>query len=127
MFIKIAFRGVSPPSYGWGLMSEQPVINTHRKEPEMAYLEITLKVDGDRRTAAADVYQQFRAPFLDSVPGARSKELLIRDEDVQVLHQFTSVADANAYLETDMFARDIVGALSPLLSAQPEIRIYEAA
>lgn len=93
----------------------------------MAYLEITLQVDGDRRSDAAKVYEQFRAPFLDSVPGARSKELLIRDEDVQVLHQFSSVAEASAYLETDLFAKDVVGALTPLLSADPEIRIYEAA
>jgi hypothetical protein len=32
------------------------------------------------------------------IPGALSKELLIREEDVQVLHGFKSVADAKAYL-----------------------------
>jgi hypothetical protein len=93
----------------------------------MAYLEITLQVDGDRRSAAAEVYKQFRAPFLASVPGARSKELLVRDEDVQVLHEFSSVAEANAYLRSDLFAQDVVSALTPLLSGDPEIRIYEAA
>jgi hypothetical protein len=64
----------------------------------MAYLEITLQLHAANRAAAAAVYQQYKQPFLDAVPGATSKELLVRDEDVQVLHGFATAADAKAYL-----------------------------
>jgi len=73
----------------------------------MAYLEITLTVDEADRPAAADVYTQYRQPFLDTVAGAQSKELLLRDEDVQVLHGFDTAANARAYLSTDMFTQDV--------------------
>jgi hypothetical protein len=93
---------------------------------QTAYLEITLHVAPANRAAAAAVYARFKAPFLDTVPGAQSKQLLIRDEDVQVLHGFASVADAQAYLASDLFTKDVVGALAPLLDAKPEISIYSA-
>jgi len=93
----------------------------------MAYLEITLRIDDAKRSAAAGVYQKYRETFLDAVPGATCKELLIRSEDVQVLHGFDSADEARAYLSTDLFTRDVVGELSPLLAAEPEIRIYETA
>ncbi|MEP6496016.1 MAG: hypothetical protein ABJF01_25275 [bacterium] len=92
----------------------------------MTYLEITLKVLPERRASAADVYAHYRIPFLNTVPGARAKELLVRDEDVQVLHTFDTDAQANAYLESRLFAHDVVGALTPLLEAAPELRIYNA-
>ncbi|MFJ8856321.1 antibiotic biosynthesis monooxygenase family protein [Streptomyces sp. NPDC102437] len=91
----------------------------------MAYLEITLQVDPINRGAAAEVYQKYRQPFLDTVPGALSKELLVRDEDVQVLHGFRSVADAKAYLTSELFTRDVVGGLSSLLKADPDVRVYD--
>jgi hypothetical protein len=90
----------------------------------MTYLQITLKVASHNRAAAAAVYQQYRAPFLDTVAGAQSKDLLVRDEDVQVIHGFDTLAQANAYLTNPLFAADIVKALRPLLDAAPEIRIY---
>ncbi len=93
----------------------------------MAYLEITLKVSNANRPAAAGVYNRYKEPFLKQIKGARSKELLIRDEDVQVLHGFASVADANAYLTSDLFTRDVVTGLSPYLDADPEVRIYDVA
>ncbi|WP_433172014.1 hypothetical protein [Actinoallomurus sp. CA-150999] len=93
----------------------------------MAYLEITLRVDPADRAAAAGVYENYRQPFLDTVPGATSKELLVRDEDVQVLHGFRTTADAAAYLESELFTRDVVGGLSPLLKAAPDVRIYDVA
>ncbi|MFI2102220.1 hypothetical protein ACH436_02950 [Isoptericola sp. NPDC019693] len=93
----------------------------------MAYLEITLSVDAADRPAAAGVYQQYKQPFLDTVTGATSKELLVRDEDVQVLHGFDTTAHARAYLSSELFTQDVVGGLSPLLQADPEIRIYETA
>lgn len=93
----------------------------------MAYLQITLQVADADRTAAANVYQQYRQPFLDTVPGATSKELLIRGEDVQVMHGFVGTAEAEAYLSSELFTKDVVGGLSPLLQDDPEIRIYETA
>src|SRR5580765_5935987 len=59
--------------------------------------------------------------------GARSKDLLVRPEDVQVLHGFGTVSQANAYLKSALFTDDVVGGLKPLLEAGPDIKIYEAA
>jgi len=92
-----------------------------------AYLEITMFVSNTNRPAAAGVYNKYKQPFLDTVKGATSKELLIRDEDVQVLHGFESVEDANAYLKTDLFNNDVVKELSPLFDKAPEIKIYAIA
>ncbi|MFE9053881.1 hypothetical protein [Streptomyces mutabilis] len=91
----------------------------------MAYLEITLSVDPANRSAAAAVYEKYKQQFLDGVSGATSKELLIRDEDIQVLHGFRSVADARAYLVSGLFTRDVVGELAPLLSTDPDVRVYD--
>lgn len=93
----------------------------------MAYLQITLRVAPEHRAAAAGVYNKYKQPFLKGVPGARSKELLVRDDDVQVLHGFDTVANARAYLESALFKDDVVAGLKPLLAAAPEVRIYEAA
>jgi hypothetical protein len=91
----------------------------------MAYLEITLQVDPAHRVAAAGVYDKYKQPFLDTVPGATSKQLLVRDEDVQVLHGFRTLTDAKAYLASDLFTRDVAGGLSPLLKAAPDVRLYD--
>ncbi|WP_449276616.1 hypothetical protein [Leucobacter sp. GX24907] len=93
----------------------------------MAYLEITLQIDDENRTAAAAVYQKYKQPFLETIPGAQSKELLVRAEDVQVLHGFDTAENASAYLSTALFTGDVVGELGPLLVADPEIRVYDAA
>jgi hypothetical protein len=58
----------------------------------MASLEMTLKVSNENRPAAAGVYKQYKEPLLKQIKGAQSKELLISNEDVQVLHGFASVA-----------------------------------
>lgn len=94
------------------------------KQVAGAYLEITFKVNEADRAAAAAVYLKFKQPFLTQVTGAVSKELLIRTEDVQVLHGFKTQADAEAYLKTDLFNNDVVTALKPYLKASPEVRIY---
>jgi Holliday junction resolvase len=91
----------------------------------MAYLEITLKISSNNRPSAAKVYTDYKEPFLKQIKGAQSKELLIRDEDVQVLHGFASTADAKAYLESELFNGDVVKALAPYLDADPDIRIYD--
>jgi hypothetical protein len=44
-----------------------------------------------------------------------------------VLHGFDTAERANAYLKTELFTSDVVGALKPLLDASPDIRIYQAA
>jgi len=93
----------------------------------MVYLQITLKVSDANRSAATDVYRQYRSPFLNTVSGARSKELLVRAEDVQVLIGFDTEANASAYLQSDLFTVDVASALKPLLDAAPDARIYRAA
>jgi ethanolamine utilization protein EutP (predicted NTPase) len=94
------------------------------KQVAGAYLEITLKVNEADRATAAGVYLKYKQPFLKQVTGAVSKELLIRTDDVQVLHGFKTQADAEAYLKTDLFNNDVVTALKPYLQASPEVRIY---
>ena len=93
----------------------------------MAYLEITLKVSQANRLAASGVYNKYKSIFLKQIEGAKSKELLIRDEDVQVLHGFASVADANAYLKSALFNQDVVRELTPYLESTPDIRVYDVA
>lgn len=91
------------------------------------YLEITLNIDNSDRQNAAEVYDKYKAPFLETISGAVSKELLVRNEDVQVLHCFNKIENAQAYLLTDLFNNDVVVALKPYLKANPEIRIYSVA
>ena len=91
-----------------------------------AYLQVTLKIANKNRGAAVEVYQKYKEPFLNTIPDAQSKSLLVREEDVQVLHGFSSMKSADSYLKSDLFSKDIVGELGPLLDADPEIRIYEA-
>ena len=91
----------------------------------MVYLQITLNIATANRPAAAGIYQKYKTPFLDTIAGAKSKELLVRDEDVQVLHGFDSIQSAKAYLESALFTADVVGALKPLLDAAPNVRIYQ--
>ena len=90
-----------------------------------AYLEITLTIPEANRTAAASVYTKYKQPFLDNIKGALSKELLVRKEDVQVLHGFDSVEHANAYLTSELFTQDVAVELKPTWSAEPVIRVYE--
>ena len=92
-----------------------------------AYLEITMVIENANRPAAAKVYTDYRQPFLDTIDGALTKDLLIRDEDVQVLHGFDSIEHAQAYLTSPLFQNDVFVGLRPLWSADPEVRIYGAA
>lgn len=92
-----------------------------------AYLEITMKMEAAKRPAAAKVYTDYREPFLKTIKGALTKDLLIRDEDVQVLHGFDSVEHAQAYLTSEMFQNDVFVGLQPLWSADPDVKIYSIA
>lgn len=93
----------------------------------MVYLQITLQIADANRAAAAGIYQKYKAPFLNTITGAKSKELLVRDEDVQVLHGFDTKENANAYLQSELFTADVVAGLKPLLGAAPDVRIYQTA
>ena len=92
-----------------------------------AYLEVTMYINPENRPAAAKVYTDYRQPFLDTIEGALTKELLIRDEDVQVIHGFDSMEHAKAYLETEMFTTKVAPGLQPTWAKDPDIRFYEVA
>ena len=81
-----------------------------------AYLEITMKIEAGNRPAAAKVYNDYREPFLKTITGAKSKDLLLRDADVQVLHGFDCVENAEKYLTSEMFQNDVFVGLKPLWS-----------
>lgn len=92
-----------------------------------AYLQITMKISEANRPAAAKVYTTYREPFLKNIPGALTKDLLVRDEDVQVLHGFAGVEEAQAYLQSELFQKDVFTGLQPLWDADPDVRIYTVA
>ncbi|MGN0073269.1 MAG: hypothetical protein ACI36W_05680 [Coriobacteriales bacterium] len=92
-----------------------------------AYLQVTQYIDPEKRPAAAEVYTTYRQPFLDTVEGALTKELLIRDEDVQVIHGFDSMEHAKAYLDTELFKEKVFPGLKPTWAADPDIRFYDVA
>ncbi|WP_373842558.1 hypothetical protein [Limosilactobacillus sp.] len=92
-----------------------------------AYLQITMVVPEKNRAAAAKVYNDYRQPFLDTIPGAETKQLLVRDEDVQVMHGFDSVEHAQAYLRSDMFTKHVFPGLKPTWTGDPDVRIYTVA
>ena len=89
-----------------------------------AYLQITLDIPDESHPAVAKVYNDYRKPFLDTIEGAVSKNLLIRTEDVQVLHGFDSVEHAQNYLQSDMFKNDVLVGLQPLWKQDSDVRIY---
>ena len=93
----------------------------------MVFLEITMKIALSNRPSAAEVYQNFKGPFLDTIKGEESKQLLIREEDVQVLHGFKTLEDAQNYLSSELFTQDVVTSLQPLFEDAPDIRIYQVA
>ena len=77
-----------------------------------AYLEITMVVNPENRPAAAKVYNDYRQPFLDNI---------------EVIHGFDSLEHAKAYLETDLFKKDVFVGLKPTWAADPDVRFYEIA
>ena len=92
-----------------------------------AYLEITMKIEAINRSAAAKIYADYRQPFLKTIEEALTKDLLIREEDVQVLHGFDSVEHAEAYLRSELFENDVFIGLKPLWSAAPDVKIFSVA
>ncbi|MGI6013084.1 MAG: hypothetical protein ACOX7K_02205 [Oscillospiraceae bacterium] len=92
-----------------------------------AYLEITMKIDHTNRPAAAKIYTDYRNLFLRTIPGALTKNLLIRDADVQVLHGFDSVEHAAAHLNSELFQNDTFVGLNLLWTDDPDMKIYSVA
>lgn len=92
-----------------------------------AYLQIAMWIDEKNRATAANVYIEYKEPFLKAIKDAITKDLLVRDEDVQVLHGFDSVENAKAYLESEMFQNDMFVALKDLWKQQPDVKIYVVA
>jgi hypothetical protein len=126
-FVEVGSEAQGLPVAGGVGKLAAALTHSNEKGRTMAYLEITLKVEEHNRAKAAAVYGRFREPFLKSVSGAKSKELLVRGEDVQVLHGFDTVENAMAYTKSQLFQDDVVVALKPLLAAAPEIRFYQVA
>ncbi|MCM1316097.1 MAG: hypothetical protein NC235_11225 [Clostridiales bacterium] len=48
---------------------------------------------------------EYRQPFLDNVEGALTKELLVCDEDVQVIHGFDSMGNTQRLILTPIYSR----------------------
>lgn len=95
-----------------------------KKVETNAYLQITLKIKSENRELAAGIYLRYKEPFLKQIKGAVSKELILRTEDVQVMHGFESEADAKAYLSSSLFEKDVVRELKPYLESAPDVRVY---
>ena len=92
-----------------------------------ANLQVTMNILEKNRASAAKVYTDYREPFLKTIPGAESKQLLVCDEVVQVLHGFDSVEHAQAYLKSNMFTKHVFPGLKPTWVADPEARIFTVA
>ena len=88
------------------------------------YLSIALVISEKNRAAAAEVYAKYKQPFLVGIKGALSKELLVGPEEVVVLHGFDSKQDAENYLKSDLFTKDVVSGLQPYLEESPNVKIY---
>lgn len=89
-----------------------------------AYLQITLTIEGVDRAGAAGIYSLYREPFLDTIKGALSNELLVHAEDIQILHGFDSAEHAQEYLMSDLFNDDMITSLKPYLTGEPNVKIY---
>lgn len=60
---------------------------------------------------------------MDTIASAVSNQLLVREDDVQVLHVFAYVAEVEGYLKSDLFNQDVVVELKLFFQAAPGIRI----
>jgi hypothetical protein len=62
-----------------------------------------------------------------AIIGSANDSPLLRDEDVQVLHDFHSKDAAEAWRESPLFWCDVVDARASLRDAPPDVRVYTAA
>lgn len=73
------------------------------------------------------MYFDYRQPFLNTIEGAMTKNLQVRNVDVLVLHGFDSKEHAEKYLQSDLFTKDVTVGLFPYFQTDPEIRIFTVA
>lgn len=68
------------------------------------FLQVTLSIPAPRREKAISrIFLPARQHFLERVLGAVSMDMLVRDEDVQVLHGFDTYENARTYLNSGVF------------------------
>jgi hypothetical protein len=84
----------------------------------MVYLQITLKIDNTNRPAAAGVYQRYKAPFLSTIAGAKSKELLVRDSNGELVRATSN--DVGGIVDRRVFWMKGYGYAASMLSARLE-------
>ena len=92
-----------------------------------AYLQIVLKANSSSRGELTNTYNKLRDLFPEQIKGAKTQELLLSDEEVQLLYGFDTFEDAEAFLSTELYNNIILPALKPLISNNPEIKIYNVA
>ena len=90
-----------------------------------AYLQVTMFINDNQRATAQAVYERYKEPSLKTIAGAESKELLVRSEDVEVMHGFDSLENAQAYLKSELFLNKVFPELKLTWSKDPEVKIYE--
>lgn len=94
---------------------------------EKAYLSVNMKIDSGKLPEVTRVYTSYWEQFLKTIHGARTKDLVIRNEDVQILHSFNSVEDAVGFLSSEMFQKAVFIDLQPYWNDELNVRIYTAA
>lgn len=81
-----------------------------------------MQISEANRPAAVKVYTDYRQPFLDTIEGALTKDLLVRDEDVQVLHGFDSVERVKGLPGKRPVQRRRRNRLGPYVGRRPQHR-----
>ncbi|MGJ1290427.1 hypothetical protein I6I97_21535 [Sphingobacterium multivorum] len=101
--------------------------NKNKEQMTTAYLQIVLKMNSSNRGELTSTYHKFKDLFREQIKGAKTQELLFSDEDIQLLYGFDTYEDAEAFLSTELYNNIILVALKPLISNNPEIKIYHVA
>ncbi len=89
-----------------------------------AHLLIRVKIDESRREEMIDkVYEPNRTRFLERISGAISKNLLVRPEDIAILHGFDTRESAEAYLQSSLY-QQIVNGIADYQEENPSVALY---
>lgn len=92
----------------------------------MVYLQITPKIAEANRAAAGGVYQEFKAPFPNTIPGASRRNCWCATRTCRFC--MASTAGRTRTLTcTASCPAGLVGGLEPLLNCAPDLRMYQAA
>jgi hypothetical protein len=88
------------------------------------FVQVTLAIPESRREEAITrIFLPARQRFLDRSPGAVSMDLLVREEDVQLLHGFDTFENSRVYLDSGFF-RDLIGQLGETAEKEPVTALY---